>query len=109
MFDVLTSNVFHPSFGILYFRSQEQQQQQCGITSVRLMGGTSTAIPRQRPAAVNVGMTTNNSNIVGNILPQHVPISYYTHSSPQTSYFNDVLKPMQVKCLKSLSNKNIFV
>lgn len=83
-------------------QQQQLQQQQCGITSVRIIGGSAiNANSRQRPAAVNVGNTSvgiasNNQNIVGNMLPQHVPISYYTHSAPQTSYFNDVLHPMQV-------------
>lgn len=79
----------------------QQQQQQGGIAPVRLIGSAINASNRQRPATVNVantnvGIATNNPNIVGNMLPQHVPISYYTHSAPQTSYFNDVLHPMQV-------------
>lgn len=103
MFVSIGPNLCNSVFGILDFRPQEQQQQQCGIASVRIMGGAAvTATNRQRPATVNVGntnvgMAANNPNIVGNMLPQHVPISYYTHSAPQTSYFNDVLHPMQVK------------
>lgn len=96
------------------FRPQEQQQQPCGITSVRIVG--SAAVPatnRQRPATVgntNAGMAANSSNIVGNMLPQHAPISYYTHSAPQTSYFNDVLHPMQVLTVFSnTSNNNQYI
>lgn len=83
----------------LQLQQQQLQQQQCGIASIRLNAMNTSN--RQRPATVNVantsvGIATNNPNIVGNMLPQHVPISYYTHSAPQTSYFNDVLHPMQV-------------
>lgn len=46
---------------------------------------------------VNIGVSNVNPNIVGNMLPQHMPITYYTHSTPpQSSYFNEVLHPMQV-------------
>lgn len=95
--------IFFPAFNVVCLhRPQDQQQQQFGSAPVRLIGSGVNASSRQRPATVNVGnpnvgIATNNPNIVGNMLPQHVPISYYTqHSAPQTSYFNDVLHPMQV-------------
>lgn len=76
----------------------QQQTQLYGVANVRIIGNATT---RQRAMLANVSnasFSNINPNVVGNILPQHISMTYYTHSVPPHSpYFNDGIHSVQVK------------
>lgn len=76
----------------------QQQTQLYGVANVRIIGNA-TIRQRTMPANVsNTSLANINPNVVGNIMPQHISMSYYTHSIPPHSpYFNDGVHSVQVK------------
>lgn len=79
-------------------QQSQQQTQLYGVANVRIIGNT-TIRQRSMPANVtNTSISNINPNVVGNILPQHISMTYYTHSAPpQSPYFNDGIHSVQVK------------
>lgn len=79
-------------------QQSQNQIQLYGVANVRIVGNT-TIRQRTMPANVsNTSFSNINSNDVGNILPQHISMTYYTHSiPPQLPYCNDGIHSAQVK------------
>lgn len=113
---LLSQNIIHQSYGVA-------QQSSSGVSGNLITAGNliGTGIPvsgnsigaagciRQRsviaPGMSNVGtgintmiFTQSNPNMTG-ILPQHLPMAYYSQTPPSQPYFGEVLHPMQVRSL----------
>lgn len=111
---LLSQNIIHQSYGVA-------QQSGSGVSGNVIATGScligagipisgnsmvSTGGVRQRPVVAagvsNVGPGSNASTFIpGNpnmsgILPQHLPMAYYSQATPSQSYFGEVLHPMQV-------------
>lgn len=110
---LLSQNIIHQSYGVA-------QQSGSGVSGNVITAGSligagipvsgnsigSTGGIRQRPVVAsgmsNVGTGSNattyiqgNANMSG-ILPQHLPMAYYSQTPPSQSYFGEVLHPIQV-------------
>lgn len=91
-------------------QQSQQQTQLYGVANVRVIGNTTI---RQRTMSANLSNTSFsniNPNVVGNILPQHISRTYYTHSVPPHSpYFNDGIHSVQVEADTFLMVQLLFI
>lgn len=107
---LLSQNIIHQSYGVAQQGGSSVSGNviapgSCLIgTGIPVSGNTmaSTGAVRQRPLIPPGGPAGNappfiqgNPNISG-MLPQHLPMAYYSQAAPAQSYFGEVLHPMQV-------------